>query len=170
MDLIFCGCFLLVQPLAGVNYTSDILTLHTIPSYLIHTTDTIRVMEGCGVSYTLSKVIEAEPTKYNNNNSNSHSQYNNNTSAKPYTSNSTNTNTSHTNSYNNTSKFTPYNNNTTDVILKLDPAFDELLVYPECEELVGRHIPVVPEMRQVLYTEQRKHSIQIKVGITIYLY
>lgn len=107
------------------------------------------------MSYTLSKVIGAEPAKYNNNNSNSHSKFNN-------------ANTNSTNSYNTdntSSKFTPYNNNPTDVILKLDPAFDELLAYPECEELVGRHVPVVPEMRQVLYAEQRKYSIQIKVSL-----
>jgi hypothetical protein len=51
--------------------------------------------------------------------------------------------------------------------LQLDPAFDQLLQYTECEALDVRHFPVSQDMRQLLYTEQRKYAIQLKVRDTL---
>jgi hypothetical protein len=58
--------------------------------------------------------------------------------------------------------FVPYGQQN-NLVLKLDPAFEQLLEYPECEELALRHRQVSQEMRQLLHTEQRKLSIQLKV-------
>lgn len=81
-------------------------------------------MESCGVSYVLSKTIDADTR--------------------------------------NKQPFNPYQPSVASV-LKLDPAFDQLLDFGECEELASRHPVVTQEMRQLLHTEQRKLSIQLKV-------
>jgi hypothetical protein len=59
--------------------------------------------------------------------------------------------------------FNPYQPSV--MLLKLDPAFDQLLDYTACEELASRHGVVSQEMRQVLQTEQRKLAIQLKVTL-----
>ena len=68
-----------------------------------------------------------------------------------------------TDKYGKKTSFVPYNREPV-MMLKLDPAFDQLLLYSECEDLEHRHRAVCPEMRQVIYGEQRKYSIQLKVG------
>ena len=114
-------------------------------------------MEHCGLSYILGKVIDAnEPVNKFSNSSFKNNHNNGNKFGSPSTS-----------TY--SSNFNSYNNNQ-DLVLKLDPAFDQLLLYPECEELVHRRAPVSAEMRQILYTEQRKYSIQLKVRTEVFVY
>lgn len=106
-----------------------------VPYACRHTpTDIVRVMESCGISYVLSKTIDAD------------SRHSKKDGFKP---------------------FNPYQSGNT-MLLKLDPAIDQLLEYSECDELASRHTPVSQEMRQLLQTEQRKLSIQIKVGLQSY--
>jgi hypothetical protein len=89
-------------------------------------------MESCGISYVLSKTIDAD------------------TRNKP------------------ADGFKPFNPYQPSVmLLKLDPAFDQLLDYTACEELASRHGVVSQEMRQLLQTEQRKLSIQLKVTFAV---
>ena len=85
-------------------------------------------MESCGVTYTLTKLFDADFR-------------------------------------NKKDKFQPFNphNQQSSSMMKLDPDFEQLLDYPLCEELALRHRVVSQEMRQLLHTEQRKYSIQLKV-------
>ena len=48
----------------------------------------------------------------------------------------------------------------------LDPAIELLVSYSPtlCEELGRRHIPIIPELKEIIYTEQRKYSISLKVS------
>ena len=49
------------------------------------------------------------------------------------------------------------------VTLELEPDINLLLAY-SCDELKHRHKVVLPELRQTIYVEQRKYSLQLKAG------
>lgn len=111
-------------------------------------------MESCGISYTLTKIFDAGAgTKGNN-------------PFKPFRPyGQSNANGGNNSAGGASGSGGAWGNQSNELVLMLDPAFDQLLQYGECEELASRHLPVSAEMRQILHAEQRKYSIQLKVCI-----
>lgn len=108
-------------------------------------------MESCGISYTLTKIFDAGAANKGNN------------PFKPFRPYGQNNGTNNAGAGGAAGGGGGWGNQNNELVLMLDPAFDQLLQYGECEELASRHLPVSPEMRQILHAEQRKYSIQLKV-------